>query len=188
MQTESDDFDTIEAEVREATEADMEYVANEEMQNRFEAYLKEHNCELVYRDKETGEEVWSRGCEDLASELKAGIALGVNTAEPIANIVLDPLAINLEVPIGTLDIGVDHFLSGFRVLDEDLEVVADVKAVDCYKEPNGYHVCTIELPLALYFIDFVYVKGYETPEEVSVDLTADGTEVYGYYAEEENTE
>lgn len=97
-------------------------------------------------------------------------------------IVLEPTIV--ESPMTVLEVGIDHFLSGVRVINDMDETIVALDASDCPQHENGYRVCEIELVPGKYTVAFNYVHGYETPDYVEVDLTENGTAVYGYYAKD----
>lgn len=81
---------------------------------------------------------------------------------------------------GTLSVAVDHADASFIVLSVDMQTIADVDAFSCPLE-NGFYTCDIVIPIGAYLIEFDDVSGYNTPNDIMVNLSEVGSDVFGTY-------
>lgn len=89
-------------------------------------------------------------------------------------------------PARILEVGVDHSAVEIKILNADGNLVALMAAKDCPKDDRDeyYRICSFELDAEAYTVRFGGATGYETPDDVDVNLKWGGTEVYGSYAED----
>ena len=84
--------------------------------------------------------------------------------------------------IGNLKVGLNNANGGFKLKNALNVEVADVNASGCGPlQPNGYYMCSRNLPLGFYTVEYKGVGGYITPATEDVDLNISGATVYGDY-------